>query len=69
MELSELQRLIISGLKICEVDIVDITIIMLNLRTEEQQWQMAEYLETVVDNPPSVATIIAKAQTIAKEIK
>ena len=51
--LSELQKIIVGGLKLCRLKQNDIVGTMLLLQNEEQQWALAEYLETVVDNPPN----------------
>ena len=64
--LSELQKIIVGGLKLCGLKQDDIVGIMLLLQNEEQQWEMADYLETVVDNPPSRAEVFKRATEIAK---
>jgi len=65
MELSELQELIMLGLQICELERDDIIAVMLLLETEQLQWEMAEYLDTVVDNPPDRTIVFKKAVEIA----
>ena len=67
MTLSEEQKLIIEGLKICNVKKENIIIISLLLKSEEQQWQMLDFLETAVENPPSDETLLAIARRIASE--
>lgn len=60
-DLSELQRLLIYGLQICELKPDDIVATLTLLQTEEQQWAMADYLETVIHNPPDRTVVFAKA--------
>ena len=63
--LSELQKILIGGMKICGLQPDDIVATMLILETEDQQWEMADYLETVVENPPDRTIIFAEAVKIA----
>lgn len=64
--LSELQKLIVGGLKLCGMHQDDIVAIMLMLKdNEEQQWKMTDYLETIVDAPPSRQEIFSQAAKIA----
>ena len=63
--LSELQKILIGGLKIRGLEQDDILATMLILKTEEQQWAMAEYLETVMDNPPDRTIVFGEAVKIA----
>ena len=65
MALSELQKIIVGGLKICGVRAGEIVLAGVMLKTEKQQWEMADYLETVIDNPPSSEVIMQKVQAIA----
>ena len=65
MALSELQRLIIAGLRVCGVDGRDIALAMLQLKTEEQQWATAEYLNTVVGKPPSKTEILRQVSRLS----
>ena len=64
MALSELQRLIVAGLKICKLSNGNIVLASILLGTEAQQWEMAEYLDRVVDNPPDEETIMDKVRQI-----
>lgn len=64
--LSELQKLIVGGLKLCGMQQDDIVAIMLMLQdNEEKQWRFADYLETIVDAPPSRQGIFSQAAKIA----
>ena len=58
--LSELQQLLIGGFNLCGLKPDDIVAAMTLLQTEEQQWAVAEYLETVVHNPPDRTEVFAK---------
>lgn len=64
MALSELQRLIIAGLRLYGLDGGDIALIILKLKTEEQQWTMAEYLHDVIENTPNKNEILETASRI-----
>lgn len=66
MELSELQEIIIGGLSVCGLQQDDIIATMLLLQTEEQQWEMADYLDEIIDNPPPRTEVFRKAVGIAK---
>ena len=64
--LSELQKLIVGGLKLCGMQQDDIVAITLMLKdNEEQQWKMADYLETIIEEPPSRQEIFSQAAKIA----
>ena len=65
-QLSELQKIIVGGLKLCGLPQEDIVATMLLLQTEDQQWKMADYLETVIDDPPSKTEIFKTAAELAK---
>lgn len=64
MALSELQRLIVAGLRICKLSKGNVVLAGLLLETETQQWEMAKYLDGVVDNPPDEKTIMDKVRQI-----
>ena len=66
MALSELQKLIIGGLNICGLKEGNIYLAILLLKEEEQQWELAEYLETILENPPDSETIMRKVREIAE---
>ena len=63
--LTELQRILIEGLLICGLKEDDILAVITLLETEEQQWALADYLETVVDNPPDRTEVFAAAVRVA----
>ena len=63
--LTELQKIIIGGLKICGLEQDDIVATMSRLQTDEQQWQMADYLESVIESPPSKGDIFTEAAKIS----
>ena len=67
--LSELQKIIVGGLKLCGLKQDDIVATMLLLRNEEQQWALAEYLEDIVDNPPDRAEVFKRAVEITNLAK
>ena len=67
MELSELEKIIIGGLKLCGMRPDDVVAIMFLLKTEEQHWEMADYLEVVLENPPDRADVLQKAVEIAQK--
>ena len=64
--LSELQKTIVGGLKLCGMPQEDVVATMLLLQTEDQQWKMANYLETVIDNPPTRTEIFKEAVEIGE---
>lgn len=64
MALSLIQ-LISAGLKMCGLRVEEVFQVMSLLLTEEKQWAMADYLETVIMNPPGYETIYEKAQEIS----
>lgn len=66
MAFTELEALIDHGLIICGAGKVERIIAYSELAEESQQWEMAEYLEKVVDNPPPLAEIMAKVKEIAE---
>lgn len=63
--LTELQRLLIRGLCECKLDTDTIMVILQLLEDEQQQWQMEEYLHTVIENPPDRTIVFKKAVEIA----
>lgn len=65
MELTETQKVITAGLKLCGVSLPITVAIMVVLRTLEEELQMMEYLESIVENPPSEQAILTKAAEIA----
>lgn len=65
MELSELQRLLIHGLIVCNLEQDDIIAALTILNTEEKQWAAAKYLKTVVHNPPEAQAVFKEIATIA----
>lgn len=67
MALSELQKIIAGGLKLCGAKPGEIVLAGVMLKTEEQQWRLADYLETVIDNPPEAKAIMQKVHEIARE--
>ena len=62
--LSELERILIGGLKLCGLKQDDIVATLNLLQTEEQQWAMVDYLETVVEKPPGRTEVFKKAAEI-----
>ena len=64
--LSELQQILIGGLKVCGLNQDDIVAIMTILETEEQQWKMADYLETVIDAHPDRVKVLEKAVKLTR---
>ncbi len=64
--LTELQRLLIGGLQICGFKPDDIVAAIALLETEDQQWELADYLEMVVENPPDRAEVFEKVAELAK---
>ena len=65
MELTELQRLLIHGMKVCKLEQDDIIAALMMLDTEEKQWEAADYLKTVVHNPPKVPEVFKELAEIA----
>ena len=64
--LTELQRVLIEGLQICGLKQDDILAVITLLEKEEQQWALADYLETVVENPPDRTEVFEVAVRVAK---
>ena len=69
MALSELQKILVDALNLCGVQPREIVLAGVILKTEEQQWAMVDYLEPLLNNPPSSAVIMAKANEIAAAIR
>lgn len=63
--LSELQQILIGGLKICGLNQDDIVAVMTLLNTEELQWAMADYLEEAVTGLPGKTEVFKKAAELA----
>lgn len=67
MALSELQKILVGGLKLCGVEQGDIVLASLLLKTEDQQWELADYLEDRLDNLPDCKTVMQVVREIAQE--
>ena len=65
--LSELQKILIGGLRICGLKPDDIIATITLLNTEEEQWEMVDYLETVVHNPPDRTIVFEKVVEITAQ--
>ncbi len=65
MALSKIQKGLVGGLNLCGMKVDDIQAIVTLLKTEDQQWEMLDYLEKIIDSPPSRPEIFQRAVQIA----
>lgn len=65
MALTKTQEVITAGLGICGVSLPIAWAILHIIRSKDQEYQMTQYLMSIVENPPSEQAILTKAAEIA----